>query len=76
MPPLKTEKSRRTLALPQVCVDALRTYRTRQLEQRLKAGGDWVDDGLDADQRCASATKSALLFGFLEPATRLELVTC
>lgn len=44
--PLKTDKSRRTLALPKVCVDALRTYRTRQLEQRLKAGGDWVDEGL------------------------------
>jgi integrase len=44
--PLKTQKSRRTLALPQVCVEALRVYRTRQLEQRLKAGGDWVDEGL------------------------------
>lgn len=44
--PLKTDKSRRTLALPQVCIEALRTYRTRQLEQRLKAGKDWVDEGL------------------------------
>ena len=35
-----------------------------------------VDDSLDADQRCARATKSALLFGFLEPATGLEPVTC
>jgi integrase len=43
---LKTEKSRRTLALPLVCVEALRTYRKRQLEQRLKAGADWVETGL------------------------------
>lgn len=43
---LKTEKSRRTLALPQVCVDALRSHRVRQLEERLKAGPDWVETGL------------------------------
>jgi integrase len=43
---LKTEKSRRTLALPKVCIDALRRYRTRQLEQRLKAGADWTDERL------------------------------
>jgi integrase len=43
---LKTDKSRRTLALPEVCVDALRTYRTRQLEQSLKAGADWTETGL------------------------------
>lgn len=42
---LKTEKSRRTLSLPQVCLTALRAHRTRQLEQRLKAGGDWQDTG-------------------------------
>jgi integrase len=38
--PLKTEKSRRTLVLPDVCLKALRAHRTRQKEQRLKAGGD------------------------------------
>jgi len=43
---LKTEKSRRTLALPHVCLDALRTHRTRQREERLKAGAAWVDTGL------------------------------
>ena len=43
---LKTEKSRRTLALPLVCLAALRTYRTRQLEQRLKSGQDWKESGL------------------------------
>jgi integrase len=44
--PLKTEKSRRTLVLPEVCLKALRVHRTRQKEQRLKAGGDWIDTGL------------------------------
>jgi hypothetical protein len=38
---LKTEKSRRTLALPEVCLGRLRAHRTRQLEERLKAGDVW-----------------------------------
>jgi integrase len=44
--PLKTDKSRRTLVLPEVCLKALFTHRTRQKEQRLKAGGDWIDSHL------------------------------
>ena len=44
--PLKTDKSRRTLVLPDVCVTALRTYRTQQLAERLKAGARWVDTNL------------------------------
>ena len=43
---LKTDKSRRTLMLPQICLESLRTHRTRQLEERLKAGADWVETGL------------------------------
>jgi integrase len=43
---LKTEKSRRTLVLPQVCLTALRAHRTRQLEERLKAGAGWIETGL------------------------------
>jgi integrase len=43
---LKTEKSRRTLSLPHVCLDALRAHRRQQLEERLKTGADWVDSGL------------------------------
>ena len=43
---LKTEKSRRALVLPDVCVKALRAHRTRQLEERLKAGTRWVETGL------------------------------
>ena len=43
---VKTEKSRRTLALPQVCLEALRKYRTQQRAERLKAGAQWVDTAL------------------------------
>jgi len=43
---LKTEKSRRTLALPRVCLEALRDHRKCQREERLKAGAAWTDSGL------------------------------
>ena len=43
---LKTDKSRRTLVLPDVCLQSLRAHRTRQLEERMKAGADWNDTGL------------------------------
>ena len=43
---LKTAKSRRTLAIPQVCLAALRVHRNQQLQERLKAGPRWVDSGL------------------------------
>lgn len=42
----KTMKSRRTLALPKVCLEALKRHRTKQLEERLKAGFSWKDTGL------------------------------
>jgi integrase len=42
----KTRKSRRTLALPQRCVDALGRHRTQQDEAREKAGEAWSDTGL------------------------------
>lgn len=41
----KTERSRRTVALPDVVVRALRAHRVRQLEERLLAGARWVDSG-------------------------------
>lgn len=44
--PLKTAKSRRTLILPNVCIQALREHRKQQLKERLKAGAAWVDTGL------------------------------
>jgi integrase len=43
---LKTDKSRRTLMLPNVCLEALKKHRTKQREERLKAGDRWVDTGL------------------------------
>jgi integrase len=42
----KTEKSRRTLALPQRCVEALRRQRELQDRDRLRAGELWQDHGL------------------------------
>jgi integrase len=42
---LKTERSRRTLALPAVATASLRAHRTRQLEERLRAGDEWTERG-------------------------------
>jgi integrase len=42
----KTPESRRTLALPPKCVEALREHRVRQAEERLAAGPLWQDHGL------------------------------
>jgi site-specific recombinase XerD len=42
----KTEKSRRTLALPQRCVEALRQHMERQEKERLRAGELWQEHGL------------------------------
>jgi site-specific recombinase XerD len=39
-------ESRRTLALPRKCVEALREHRVRQAEDRLAAGPLWRDHGL------------------------------
>ncbi len=41
----KTARSRRTVALPSVVVDALRRHKIRQLEERLLAGSRWQDTG-------------------------------
>jgi integrase len=42
----KTEKSRRTLALPQMAVTALRDHREGQLADRVAAGELWQERGL------------------------------
>ena len=42
----KTRRSRRTLALPERCVGALRDQRDRQDAERAKAGPAWQDAGL------------------------------
>ena len=42
----KTERSRRTLGLPQVAVQALRAWSASQADERLAAGDGWQDTGL------------------------------
>jgi len=42
----KTRKSRRTLALPARCVEALTAHRERQERQRKRAGKKWQEHGL------------------------------
>ncbi|MFY9556608.1 MAG: site-specific integrase [Blastocatellia bacterium] len=42
----KTEQSRRVITIPLGAVSALREYRTRQREERMKLGPDWQDTGL------------------------------
>lgn len=39
----KTAKSRRRIDLPSLAVEALRAHRTRQLEERLRAGEGWEE---------------------------------
>lgn len=41
----KTDRSRRTLVLPEVVTSALRAHRTRQKADRLLAGSRWTDSG-------------------------------
>jgi integrase len=42
----KTPKSRRTLALPRKCVEALREHRVRQVKDRMSAGPLWMENDL------------------------------
>jgi hypothetical protein len=42
----KTKKSKRTLAMSGLCVDALRRQRVQQASERLAAGDRWEDTGL------------------------------
>ncbi|HEU5382668.1 MAG TPA: tyrosine-type recombinase/integrase, partial [Ktedonobacteraceae bacterium] len=42
----KTEQGRRTLPLPAIALEALKEHRTRQLEERLKAGSLWQNRDL------------------------------
>jgi integrase len=42
----KTQRSRRTLKLPEIAVEALRTQMTRQAEERANAGELWQEYGL------------------------------
>lgn len=42
----KTERSRRTIVLPQVAIATLARHQARQCEEKLKAGDTWVDTGM------------------------------
>ena len=55
----KTEKSRRTLGLPQMAVDALRAHKARQQEERLAAGGQWSEHDLVFSTRTGGALDAA-----------------
>ena len=55
----KTEKSRRTLRLPERAVAALRQHRVRQAEQRLLAGDLWHDRGLVFSSSVGTAMDAA-----------------
>ena len=55
----KTEKSRRTLGLPQMAVDALRIHKERQVEERLAAGSEWSDQNLVFSTRTGAALDAA-----------------
>ena len=55
----KTEKSRRTLGLPKMAVDALRAHKKRQAEERLAAGAEWSDQDLVFCTRTGAALDAA-----------------
>ena len=55
----KTRKSRRTLALPARCVDALRKQRALQAGERLAAGERWRDSGFVFTTRLGTAMDAA-----------------
>jgi hypothetical protein len=51
----KTRKSRRTLALASLCIDALRVQRVQQAKDRLAAGERWTETGLVFTTRLGTA---------------------
>ena len=55
----KTEKSRRTLGLPQMAVDALRANKDRQIREQLAAGAQWSDHDLVFATRTGGALDAA-----------------
>jgi integrase len=55
----KTDKSRRTLGLPQMAVDALRAHKDRQVQERLAADGQWSDHDLVFSTRTGGALDAA-----------------
>ncbi|MFF4614773.1 hypothetical protein [Nonomuraea jabiensis] len=55
----KTKRSRRSLALPMRCVEALKTHREQQRKDKKAAGDKWQDHGLVfASSRCSPTLAS------------------
>ena len=55
----KTEKSRRTLGLPRMAVDALRAHKDRQIGEQLAVGAQWSDHDLVFATRTGGALDAA-----------------
>jgi integrase len=55
----KTERSRRTIGLPQMAVEALRALRDTQAQERALAGERWQDSGLMFTTRLGNALDAA-----------------
>jgi integrase len=58
---VKTDGSRRTIALPDSIVKALRAHRARQAQERLTAGPSWQDRGLVFTNRTGQPTEPIVL---------------
>jgi site-specific recombinase XerD len=56
---MKTAKSRRTLELPDQCVEALRDHKAEQMKMRREAGDSWNELGLVFCIRQGSALDAA-----------------
>ena len=56
---MKTARSRRTLELPDRCVEALRDHKAEQVKMRRQAGDSWVELGLIFCTRQGSALDAA-----------------
>jgi integrase len=55
----KTEKSRRTLALPQIAIDALRAHQAAQAKTKRVAGSQWHESGYVFSTATGTAMDSA-----------------
>jgi integrase len=58
---VKTDGSRRTIALPDSIVKALRAHKARQAQERLTAGPSWKDRGLVFTNRTGEPTEPIIL---------------
>jgi integrase len=66
----KTPRSRRTIGLPTVCVEALRAHKARQAAERLAAGSRWQDHGLVFTSTIGTPIEPRNLTRYYEALTR------